>query len=157
VPGHLDLIARIASWLTPGGVFAIQVPDNFDSHSHLAIRDLRLSPTWRDRLGDGADREIGVQPPEAYLDAFAAAGLTPDVWQTTYLHVLAGVDPVLEWVKGTALRPVLTALATDEAATAQFLAECGELLRRAYPPAANGTTIFPFRRIFALGRARMSR
>ena len=153
VPGHLDLIAAIGSWLAPGGVFAFQVPDNFDSPSHLAIRDLRLSRKWRERLGDGADRGIGVRSPEAYLEAFLAAGLEPDVWQTTYFHVLTGDDPVLEWVKGTALRPVLTALAGDDAATAEFLAECGESLRRAYPPGTNGT-VFPFRRIFALGRRR---
>jgi trans-aconitate 2-methyltransferase len=156
VPGHVELIARIASWLPSGGVFAFQVPDNFDSPSHLAIRDLRLSPKWRDRLGDGADRGAGVKMPETYLAAFVGAGLDPDIWQTTYLHVLTGDDPVLEWVKGTALRPVLTALAGDEEATARFLAECGESLHRAYPPGRDGTTVFPFRRIFALGRARMS-
>lgn len=156
VPGHVDLIARIASWLTPGGVFAFQVPDNFDSPSHVTIRDLRLSPKWRDRIGAGADRGIGVEPPEAYLNAFVAAGLQPDVWQTTYFHVLSGDDPVLEWVKGTALRPVLTALDGDETATAEFLEECGELLRQAYPLEPNGTTVLPFRRIFALGRVSMS-
>jgi trans-aconitate 2-methyltransferase len=156
VPGHVDLIARIASWLSPGGVFAFQVPDNFDSPSHLAIRDLRLSPKWRDRLGEGADRGAGVELPATYLAAFVAAGLDPDVWQTTYFHVLTGDDPVLEWVKGTALRPVLTALEGDEAATSEFLAECGDALRGAYPAGADGTTVFPFRRIFALGRGRMS-
>jgi trans-aconitate 2-methyltransferase len=107
-------------------------------------------------VGDDADRGAGVESPEDYLDAMAAAGLTPDVWQTTYLHLLHGEDPVLEWVKGTALRPVLTALAEDEAATAEFLAECGALLRMAYPNSPNGV-IFPFRRIFAVGLARMQR
>jgi trans-aconitate 2-methyltransferase len=156
VPGHLDLIASVAGWLAPGGVFAFQVPDNFSSPSHLAIRDLRLSAKWRDRLGDGADRGAGVETPEAYQQAFVAAGLLPDVWQTTYFHILAGADPVLEWVKGTALRPVLTALADDPEATAEFLAECGSRLRSAYPPGPGGT-VFPFRRIFAVGHAGRSR
>ena len=101
VPGHLDLIERIAGWLAPGGTFAFQVPANFDSPSHTAIRDLRTSQRWRDRLGEDADRRVGVEQPEAYLAALEAAGLEPDVWQTTYLHVLPGEDPVLDWVQGT--------------------------------------------------------
>jgi trans-aconitate 2-methyltransferase len=151
VPNHLELIAKVASWLTPGGAFGFQVPDNFTSPSHLAIRDVRQSAKWRDRLGAGADRGAGVASPEVYLEAFEAAGLNPDVWQTTYFHVLTGEQPVLEWVKGTALRPVLTALADDPAATAEFLAECGALLDKSYLNRPNGV-IFPFRRIFAVGR-----
>ncbi|HVT65919.1 MAG TPA: methyltransferase domain-containing protein [Mycobacteriales bacterium] len=154
IPGHLDLIGEIAGWLAPGGSFAFQVPANFDSPSHVVIRELRQSAQWRDRLAADADREAAVEPPAAYLDALAAAGLQPDVWQTTYLHRLSGSDAVLEWVKGTALRPVLTALEGDDVAIDAFLAECGERLRAAYPPGADGTTVFPFRRTFAVGTAR---
>jgi trans-aconitate 2-methyltransferase len=138
--------------LVPGGTFAFQVPANFDAPSHTVIRELRTSERWRDRLGEDADRRLGVEPPETYLAALAAAGLEPDVWQTTYLHLLPGEDPVLDWVKGTALRPVLTALRDDPAATEEFLAECGAALREAYPPGPAGT-VFPFRRTFAIGRA----
>ncbi|HVS67569.1 MAG TPA: methyltransferase domain-containing protein [Mycobacteriales bacterium] len=154
VPGHLALIEPIASWLAPGGTFAFQVPANFDSPSHTVIRELRESPRWRDRVGARADRQAGVESPETYLEALAAAGLEPDVWQTTYLHRLTGENPVLEWVKGTALRPVLTALAGDEAESEAFLAECAEGLRDAYPAGADGTTVFPFRRTFAIGTAK---
>jgi trans-aconitate 2-methyltransferase len=154
IPGHLGRIGEIAGWLAPGGTFAFQVPANFDSPSHVVIRELRQSAQWRDRVGADADREASVEPPEAYLDALAVAGLEPDVWQTTYLHRLSGSDPVLEWVKGTALRPVLTALDGDDVAVDAFLAECAEGLRAAYPPRADGTTVFPFRRTFAVGTAR---
>ncbi|HVV77490.1 MAG TPA: trans-aconitate 2-methyltransferase [Mycobacteriales bacterium] len=154
VPGHLDLIQEISGWLAPGGSFAFQVPANFDSPSHVVIREIRESPRWRDRLGEGADRRAGVETPERYAEALAAAGLEPDVWQTTYLHRLTGDDPVLEWVKGTALRPVLTALADDPGATGEFLAECADGLRAAYPPGADGVTVFPFRRTFAVAHAR---
>jgi trans-aconitate 2-methyltransferase len=153
VPDHLDLIEPIARWLAPGGTFAFQVPANFDAPSHTVIRELRESPRWQERVGAEANREAAVASPEVYLEAMAAAGLEPAVWQTTYFHRLRGADPVLEWVKGTALRPVLTALANDEAASVQFLAECAEGLRAAYPPAADGTTVFPFRRTFAVGTA----
>jgi trans-aconitate 2-methyltransferase len=151
VPDHLDLIGDIASWLGPGGVVAFQVPDNFSDPSHVLLRELRLSAAWRDRLGDGADRELAVEPPERYLATLVAAGLMPDVWHTTYLHLLPGDDPVLEWMKGTALRPVLSALADDPAATAEFLAELATMLAAAYPAGPAGT-VFPFRRTFAVGR-----
>jgi trans-aconitate 2-methyltransferase len=151
VPGHVALIADVASWLAPGGVLAFQVPDNFSDPSHVLLRELRLSPKWRDRVGDGADRELAVERPERYLEVLAAAGLVPDVWHTTYLHLLPGADPVLEWVKGTALRPVLSMLADDAAATADFLGELGPMLSTAYPPGPAGT-VFPFRRTFAVAR-----
>jgi trans-aconitate 2-methyltransferase len=150
VPGHVDLLADLAGWLAPGGTLAFQVPDNFAEPSHTIIRDLRISPRWRDRLADGADRAAGVETPATYLEALVAAGLEPDVWQTTYLHVLPGDDAVLEWIKGTALRPVLDALADDPAATQEFLDACGAKLRAAYPKRSYGT-VFEFRRTFAVG------
>jgi trans-aconitate 2-methyltransferase len=148
VPNHVDLIAQFAGWLSPGGCLAFQVPANFDAASHEALRELRLSDRWRDRLGDAADRTGAVESPERYLEALVDAGLEPDVWQTSYLHVLQGPDAVLEWVKGTALRPVLSAL--DEDGQRQFLDEYGARLRQLYPPAAYGT-VFPFLRTFAVG------
>ena len=152
VPGHADLIARFASWLRPGGVLAFQVPDNFGEPSHTLLRDLRTSPRWAGRLGADADRAAGVETPETYLRALLAAGLQPDVWQTSYLHVLAGEDAVLEWVKGTALRPVLSAL-ESEAERTEFLADYATALRAAYPAQPWGT-VFPFRRTFAVGVSR---
>ncbi|HEX3823558.1 MAG TPA: trans-aconitate 2-methyltransferase [Mycobacteriales bacterium] len=153
VPGHRQLLAGFAGWLAPGGALAFQVPDNFSEPSHTVIRELRLLPRWRDRLGQGADRSVAVETPETYLEALVDAGLEPDVWQRTYLHVLTGDDPVLDWVKGTALRPVLDALAGDQAATREFLAECGARLREVYPAQEYGT-VFPFRRTFAVGHRR---
>ena len=149
VPGHIDLLPRFAAALTPGGVLAFQVPDNFTEPSHTLLLDLRTSPQWRDRLAEGADRTIGVERPERYLDALVAAGLEADVWQTTYLHVLEGEDAVLEWVKGTALRPVLSLL--DGSDREAFLEEYAAALRNAYPPQSFGT-MFPFRRTFAVAR-----
>lgn len=150
VPGHVALVATFAAALAPGGVFAFQVPDNFTEQSHTLLRDLRLSDRWRAQLGVDADRGAGVERPERYLAALLDAGLTADVWQTEYLHVLQGDNAVLEWVKGTALRPVLSLL-DDDAERDEFLATYAELLRSAYPKGAHGT-VFPFRRTFAVGR-----
>ncbi|WP_327680123.1 methyltransferase domain-containing protein [Kitasatospora sp. NBC_00458] len=145
--GHLGLLPRWAAALGPGGVIAFQVPGNFDSPSHLLLAGLRRSPRWREALGADAAR-AGVHGPDDYLRVLADAGCTADVWETTYSTLLTGADPVLEWVKGTALRPVLGRL-TDPADRAAFLAEYGALLREAYPAGPHGT-VFPFRRIFAV-------
>ena len=76
-------------------------------------------------------------------------GFAAQAWETTYLHVLQGPDPVLEWVRGTALRPVFAVL--DEAQARTFETQYAALLREAYPPAEMGT-IFEFRRIFCAGK-----
>ena len=149
VPNHVELFPRFAEFLAPAGVFAFQVPDNFTEPSHTLLLDLRLSPRWRDQLGADADRSAGVERPERYLQALVDAELEADVWQTSYLHVLQGDDAVLEWVKGTALRPVLSKL--DGADRDEFLSEYAAALRNAYPPSPFGT-VFPFRRTFAVGR-----
>jgi trans-aconitate 2-methyltransferase len=150
VPGHLALLSDLVETLAPGGWLAFQVPDNFDEPSHTLLRDLRLSPRWRERLGEGADRTAGVERPDTYLRKLIDLGLQPDVWQTTYQQVLQGDDAVLEWVKGTALRPVLSLLA-DDADRQEFLDTYAGQLRDAYPQQAWGTP-FPFRRTFAVAR-----
>jgi trans-aconitate 2-methyltransferase len=150
VPGHLGLLSRFADWLAPGGVLAVQVPGNFAAPSHRLLRDLRLSPRWRDRLGVAADRSAEVAEPAVYLQALLDARLQPLVWETTYYQLLAGEDAVLEWMRGTALRPVLAEL--DASEQAEFLAELRPLLAAAYPPGPDGTAL-PFRRLFLLGQA----
>jgi trans-aconitate 2-methyltransferase len=148
VPAHVELLPRIASWLRLGGALAFQVPDNFDEPSHTLLRDLRTSARWREHVGADADRTAGVERPETYLETLLQLGLRADVWQTTYLHVLSGDDAVLEWVKGTALRPVLSALRTEDDRR-ELLAEYGTALRAAYP-ARDWGTLFTFRRTFAV-------
>jgi trans-aconitate 2-methyltransferase len=149
VRGHEDLLTRWAGWLSPGGWLAVQVPGNFRAPSHTLLGELCRSPRWADRLADAGPRPDTVHEPADYADVLTAAGLEADVWETTYLHVLRGPDPVLTWVRGTVLRPVLARLSDDEAAV--FTAEYAEALRAAYPPRPDGATLLPFRRIFAVG------
>lgn len=150
VPDHLDLLPRLVGWLAPAGWLAFQVPGNFDAPSHTLLAGLRDSARWRDRVGAGAQRSAAVAEPVQYLSALVALGLAVDVWETTYLQVLPGADAVLEWTKGTALRPVLASLDLGEREV--FLAEYAALLRAAYPRRAFGT-LLPFRRIFVVARA----
>jgi trans-aconitate 2-methyltransferase len=148
VPGHEELLTRWAGWLRPGGWLAVQVPGNFRAPSHTLLADLCRSPRWSSRLAGAAPRPDAVLDPAGYFDVLAGAGLSPDVWETTYLHVLTGTDPVLTWVRGTVLRPALAALDGEDAAA--FTAEYASALRGAYPTRPDGTTVLPFRRVFAV-------
>ncbi|MFD8514088.1 trans-aconitate 2-methyltransferase [Streptomyces antimycoticus] len=151
IPGHPDAFPAWLAGLRPGGTFAFQVPGNFTAPSHTLLRDLCDAPEWRDRLADRVRDPGDVLEPTEYLARLAALGCEVDAWETTYVQVLTGPDPVLDWVKGTALRPVLTALADDPPARDRFLAAYAALLRDAYPSAPHGTA-FPFRRIFVVAR-----
>ncbi|MEP6695329.1 MAG: methyltransferase domain-containing protein [Pseudonocardiales bacterium] len=147
IPGHLDLIPRLAAMLAVGGWLAFQVPSNFSAPSHTELTALRESPRWRDRLGAGAARAAQVHEPADYVSTLVGLELSTDVWETTYLHLLGGADAVLEWTRGTALRPVFAVL--DGAEREEFVSEYAERLRVAYPREAFGT-LLPFRRIFAV-------
>ncbi|MEC4020124.1 trans-aconitate 2-methyltransferase [Streptomyces sp. H27-D2] len=151
VPGHAGSFPAWIAALTPGGALAFQVPGNFTSPSHTLLAGLRASPRWRERLGGSARAADGVLEPARYLELLAGLGCEVDAWETTYAQLLTGADPVLDWVKGTALRPTLTALADDEEAREEFLSEYRDLLREAYPAGPYGT-VFPFRRIFVVAR-----
>ena len=150
VPRHLSLLPRFVSALAPGGWLAFQVPGNFEAPSHVALRRLCDSPRWSDRLGT-AGRWPSMPAPSDYISALASLGCAVDAWETTYAQVLQGDDPVLAWMRGTALRPVYARLSAEEAA--EFDAELGAMLREAYPPQPYGT-VLPFRRIFAVAQAR---
>ena len=150
VPDHLELLPTFASWLAPGGVLALQVPGNFGSPAHTLLRELAGSSRWRSRLPEAP--RAATPGPLDYLARLAALGLRVDAWETTYLHLLDGPDPVLEWMRGTGLRPTLAAL--HDADQAAFSAEYAERLRAAYPEQPFGT-VLPFRRVFAVaGRPR---
>ncbi|MDT7580339.1 MAG: trans-aconitate 2-methyltransferase, partial [Pseudonocardiales bacterium] len=149
VPQHRELLPRWVAALPAGAELAVQVPGNFGAPSHTLVRELA-----RDH---GVDLPVGspVAEPAEYAALLAATGAEVDVWETTYLHRLTGPDPVMEWIGSTALRPVRDALdARDRtgAAHAAFRADLAPRLRVAYPAQPDGSTWFPFRRIFAVAR-----
>jgi trans-aconitate 2-methyltransferase len=146
VPGHLDLIPRWAESLADGGWLAFQLPGNFDQPSHAVLRELAASDQWRAELA-GVELNRQAADPGVYLDLLAGHGLAVDAWETTYLHVLSGPDPVTEWYRGTGLRPALSAL--DPERVPEFLRQYGDQMRAAYPATPYGT-VLPFRRVFVV-------
>lgn len=149
IPEHRGLLRRWAAGLAPGAWLAWQVPGNFDAPSHALMRRLAESPRWAARLSGVLRGGESVDDPAGYARLLVDADCTADVWETTYVHLLDGEDPVLQWVRATGLRPVLDALDGDSAA--DFEAEYATLLRDAYPAGPHGT-LFPFRRVFCVGR-----
>ena len=149
IDDHRALFDHLLPQLADNGVLAFQVPANHNAPSHTLLRDLCSSPRWHDRL-DGLPK-TGAREPLWYIDELGGRGLEVTAWQTTYCHVLERENPVLEWMKGSTLRPILERLPEDE--HGGFLAEHGESLRRAYP-AHNERTVFPFMRIFVVAKHR---
>lgn len=149
IPGHRELLPRWLAALKPGAWFAMQVPGNFGAQSHLLMREVAESAQWRTKLDGVLRHDDAVGEPSDYLEIFLAAGMRADAWETTYQQVLAGPQPVLEWVRGTGLRPVLNALDPKDAAL--FEEEYSARLDKAYPRREFGT-VFPFRRIFVVGQ-----
>lgn len=148
VPGHRELLAGWLREMPSGGWFALQVPGNHSSPSHETLRRLLASPRWRGRVELRAENIVGAL--ESYADTLVSSGAEADVWETTYMQRLSGVDPVLTWMMGTALRPVRDAL--GDAEWDEFRAELAPMLREAYPTSEDGHTWFPFRRLFAVAR-----
>jgi trans-aconitate 2-methyltransferase len=142
---HRGLFPRLVAALAPGGVLAVQMPRNHQAPSHTGMADAARSGRWRATL-EPLLREGPVQQPSVYFDILAGAGVRADIWETEYLQLLEGEDAVVEWTKGTALKPLLDAL--DEPARGQFLADYKARMRAAYPRRADGVTLFPFRRLF---------
>jgi trans-aconitate 2-methyltransferase len=147
VPGHQALLERWVAELPSGAWLAVQVPGNFAAPSHSVVRDLAATPDWAPELDDVVFREDGtVSEPAEYAELLASAGCAVDAWETTYVQRLTGPDAVLEWITGTALRPVKAALTPSS--WTRFRAQLAPLLNTAYPPRPDGTTWFAFRRVF---------
>lgn len=156
---HVRLLPRLVRQLAPGGTLAVQMPRNFAAPSHALMRETARNGPWAPLLEPHMSPEAKdgtllrtepVLPPAAYYDLLRPMVAALDLWETEYLHVLEGEDPVLEWVRGSALRPALEALPPELAKG--FEAAYRERLRQAYPRHADGRTLLPFRRLFLVAR-----
>jgi len=139
---HQTLFPKLLSYLSPGGVLAVQMPNNFAAPTHQAIRDVLgnnhpLSPVFP------------VSDPQAYYDWLIDGCDSLSLWETTYQHVLEGDNPVADWTKGAALRPILDGLKTDAEKQA-FEEEYRRQIAKIYPKQSNGKTVMPFKRFFLI-------
>jgi trans-aconitate 2-methyltransferase len=144
---HGTLFPRLMKSVGPGGILAVQMPENFSAPSHTSIADTVREGAWHERLTP-YQREQPVAEPSFYYDLLSPLSSSIDMWETTYMHILEGDDPIVEWTKGTMLRPLLNNLSDKEAFS--FLASYGKKVAKAYPHRADGKTVFPFKRLFII-------
>ncbi|HEY1840301.1 MAG TPA: trans-aconitate 2-methyltransferase [Mycobacterium sp.] len=151
VPEHDELLVQWAGQLAAGCWIAIQMPGNFETPSHAAVRAVARRAPYAKTLRDVPFR-VGtvVNTPAHYAELLIDAGCTVDAWETTYIHQLSGEHPVLDWISGTALLPVSERL--DEQSYQRFREELVPLLAEAYPARPDGSTFYPFRRVFFVAR-----
>lgn len=148
LPDHETLLPRLFGHLAPGGALAVQMPRNWDAPSHGLIYRTAEELGLAERIGPPW---IPVAPPEVYYDLLAPLAASLDIWETVYLQRLEGENPIVDWLRGTALQPVLDKLDADEAGA--FLSAYGAHARAAYPRRPDGVTLFPFRRLFIVATA----
>jgi trans-aconitate 2-methyltransferase len=147
LPDHQHLFVQLLSSLAADGVLAVQMPRNFGAPSHTLIVETALSAPWRERL-EPLIAPPPVAAPAVYYSLLAPFARSLDIWETEYLQVLSGEDPVKEWTKGTALIPWLERLTPAE--QVQFESDYARRLRSAYPRREDGTTLFAFKRLFII-------
>ena len=152
VDDHSVAFARLMQHVAPGGALAAQMPGNYDAPAHLLMRELSASPAWRDRFPQSV-REWNVHDLPFYYDVLNPHAKRVDLWATEYIHNMPESGAIVEWYRGTGLRPFLDAL-TSESDRERFTNEYGQRLRAAYPQQSDGRVLFPFRRLFMIAYAK---
>jgi trans-aconitate 2-methyltransferase len=147
VPDHGTLLPALVAQLAPGGSLAVQMPDNLDEPAHRLMRELADDGPWRHKLGAAVATRVSVAPADWYYSVLRPSCSAVDVWRTTYYHPLSGgASAIVEWFKGSGLRPFLEPL--DETERAGFLERYTVAVKGAYPALADGTVLLPFPRLF---------
>ena len=146
IPGHETLLPALIARLKPGGPLAAQMPDNLEEPSHRLMREIASRGPWAAKLEDAANARAERHGAEWYFRLLSSHASHVDLWRTTYFHPLEGVQAVVDWVKGTGLRPFLDPLESGE--REGFLARYEAAVAKAYPPEADGTVLLPFPRLF---------
>lgn len=144
---HDAIFPRLMSLLKPGGVLAIQMPNNYSAPSHTSITRTIQNGPWRAQL-EPSHREFPVGDATDYFRILHPHASNLDIWETTYMHILKGDNAVVEWTKGSTLRPILDRL--DETAAQSFLDDYSALINQAYLQQKDGTTTLAFKRVFLI-------
>lgn len=146
VPDHVRQLKRLVTSLPTGGALAVQMPDNMDEPSHILMREVAHQEPFRKQLADAAQLRDVLPKPGAYYDALRPLCSRLEIWHTVYNHVLDNAEAIVEWVKGTGLRPFVDPLDPPQRKT--FLAEYTARVAASYLPQADGKVLLRFPRIF---------
>lgn len=142
---HDRLFPRLLGMLAPGGQLAVQMPRNYHEPGLALVNETALDGPWRARLASVV-RPIPVHEPRFYYRLLRPLVAELDIWESDFIHVLEGDNPVADWTKGAWMSPLLAAL--DEPERSAYEAEYRRRVALAYPKEPDGTTLFPFRRVF---------
>jgi trans-aconitate 2-methyltransferase len=146
---HEVLFPKLFARAAPGGAFAAQMPSNEDERAVQLPRELASRERWQKWFAGKRVHHWGALEPVFYYNALAPMAERIDLWETRYVHVFSKADAIVEWYKGSGLRPYLEAIG-DEKAREEFLEEYLAGVRRHYLPQASGKVLFPFRRLFVV-------
>jgi trans-aconitate 2-methyltransferase len=146
LPNHLDIFDQLMDGLVGGGVLAVQMPDNLTEPTHLLMEETAHAGPWSPAFEKTSVRRKPLPAPAAYYDRLIGKSVRIDIWHTVYNHPMANAEAIVEWVKGTGLRPYLDHAGAEhrEAFTADYL----ERVCKAYPPLADGKVLLRFPRLF---------
>ncbi|HSM85761.1 MAG TPA: methyltransferase domain-containing protein [Candidatus Limnocylindrales bacterium] len=148
VPDHGILFPRLFSGVAPGGALAVQMPNNFDSPVHQAMKKVAADPRWRGALNGGSQR-YGIEPAAFYYDLLRKSAGQLDIWETEYLQVMNGPMAILDWIRGTGMRFYLERLPYDDQRRT-FEDLCMAEFETLYRPNDQGKVLFPFKRMFMI-------
>ena len=155
VSAHADLLPRLVGLVRPGGTLAIQMPDNLDEATHVAMHEVAMLPAWADRIGDvRAARQATVLPAQHYYDLLSPLCGSVDIWRTAYHHPMPDARSIVTWVRSTGLRPFLDPL--SDAERLDFLGRYEARIEAAYPARADGQRLLVFPRLFIVARRRVA-
>ena len=146
VPDHAALFPALLARLAPGGSLAVQMPHTLEEPASRLMREIASDGPWTQRLAGLASTRVIRHSADWYYRLLRKSGSAVDIWITTYLHPLAGAGAVVEWFKGSGLRPYLAAL--DAAEQSEFIARYQAAIAQAYPAQSDGTLLLPFPRLF---------
>lgn len=152
IPDHIVAFKRILAALEPGGVLAVQMPNNAAEPSHTLMGEVAAAGPWATRLGGAARAPLASV--RTYHEALAPQAGEVEIWETRYIHALANAEAILEWFKSTGLRPFLDPL--DEAEGEAFRARYVARLTEAYPATSTGPVLLGFPRLFIVAQKEMA-
>src|SRR5450631_33631 len=149
VPDHARLFPALAAKLAPGGALAVQMPDNLDEPAHRLMREIAADGPWAAKLTAAAAARPSMPMADRYFEILSETGCRVDIWRTTYYHALSGgAGAVVEWFKGSGLRPFIAPL--DDEEREEFLMRYLSAVVRAYPAKSDGGVLLPFPRLFII-------